>query len=263
VVYCTTTIFVKIIEENQKKIMSPSIQKHSLLKSIILHLLPGILVGICYYAITPIVLLHGFPSVMALNLSGLFILLPFELGFLRYQKKKEGVSSLKGIMVYTKTLKSWQYLVYVFVIIVLSGIAFKVFSFTSDLLMPLLKQIPAEMQLNMGLNGEYLKSKLIITYALFLILVVIAIPIVEELYFRGYLLPRMPSKLKGWTVLIHSGLFALYHTFSPGLIIVRTLGVFPLVYMVKRKENIYIGMVAHCLGNSIDFVVGLLFILNM
>jgi membrane protease YdiL (CAAX protease family) len=200
---------------------------------------------------------------MALNLSGLFILLPFELGFLLYHKQKEGASSLKGIIAYTKPLKSWQYLVYVLVIIVLSGIAFKVFSFTSDLLMPLFQLIPAEMQLNMGLSDEYPKSNLIITYALFLILIVIALPIVEELYFRGYLLPRMPSKLKAWTVLIHCGLFALYHTFSPGLIIVRTLGVLPLAYMVKRKENIYIGMIAHCLGNSIDFVIGLVFIFNM
>lgn len=243
--------------------MRYSIREHSLLKSIILHLLPGILIGIFYYTITPIVILHGFPSLMALNLSGLFILIPFELGFLLYHKQKEGVSSLKGILPYTKTLKNWQYLVYVLVIIVLSGIAFKVFSFTSDLLMPLFRQIPTEMHLNMGLSDEYHKSKLIITYALFLILIVIALPIVEELYFRGYLLPRIPSKLKAWTVLINSGLFALYHTYSPGLIIVRTLGVLPLVYMVKRKENIYIGMIAHCLGNSIDFVVGLVFILKM
>lgn len=243
--------------------MNYSIQKHSLLKSIILHLLPGILVGICYYAITPIVKLHGFPSVMALILSGLFILLPLEMGLLLYQKRKKGVSSLKGILTYTKSLKNWEYLVYTLVIIVLSGIAFKIFSFTSDLLLPLLLQIPAEMQLDMGLSDEYLKSRLIITYALFLILIVIVLPIVEELYFRGYLLPRMPSKLKVWTELIHSGLFALYHTWTPGLFIARTIGVLPLVYMVKRKENIYIGIMAHCLINSIDFMIGLVFILNM
>jgi len=243
--------------------MSISIRKHSLLKSIVLHLLPGILVGICYYAITPVVKSYGFPSVMALILSGLFVLLPFELGFLIYHKRKKGVSSLKGIIPYTKTVKNWQYFVYTLVVIVLSGIAFKVFSFTSDLFMPILRHVPAEMQLDMGLSDEYLKSRLIITYALFLILIVAVLPIVEKLYFRGYLLPRMPSKLKAWTELIHSGLFALYHTWTPGLFIARAIGILPLVYLVKRKKNIYIGIMAHCLINSIDFIIGLVFILNM
>ena len=244
--------------------MDSSILKQSLLKSIILHLLPGILIGICYYAITPVVKSHGFPSVMALILAGLFILIPFELGFLLYQKRTNKVNSLKGLMVYTESLKFWQYLVYTLAIIILSGIAFKAFSFTSDLLNPLLLQIiPSGMQLDMGLNGEYLKSSLIITYALFLILIVIVLPIIEELYFRGHLLPRMPSKLKNWTELVHSGLFALYHTWTPGLLITRTIGVLPLIYIVKRKKNIYLGIMAHCLINSIDFIVGLVFILNM
>ena len=244
--------------------MDSSIQKHSLLKSIILHLLPGILIGTCYYSIVPIVKMYGFPSVKALILSGFFVLIPFELGFLIYQKRTNKLNSLKELFEYTKNLKYWQYIVYTLAIIILSGIAFKVFSFTSDLLNPLLLQIiPPEMQLDMGLSVEYLKYKLIITYALFLILIVIVLPIIEELYFRGYLLPRMPSKLKNWTEPIHSGLFALYHTWSLGLFITRTIGILPLIYFVKRKKNIYIGIIAHCLVNSIDFIIGLVFIFNM
>ena len=116
------------------------------------------------------------------------------------------------------------------------------------------------MSLNMGLDGDYSKSKLIITYALFLILIVTILPTIEELYFRGYLLPRMPSRLKGWTEIIHSGFFALYHTWTPWMVIVRTFGVLPTIYAVKKKENILIGIVAHCLLNSIDFFIGLMFI---
>ena len=201
---------------------------------------------------------------MALILSGFFILIPFELGFLLYQKRTNELNTLTGLLAYTKNLKYWQYIVYTLAIIILSGIASKVFSFTSDLLNPLLLQIISpEMQLDMGLSDEYLKYKLIITYALFLILIVIVLPIIEELYFRGYLLPRMPSKLKRWTELIHSGLFALYHTWTPSLFITRTIGVLPLIYFVKRKENIYIGIIAHCLINSIDLIIGLVFILKM
>lgn len=85
-------------------------------------------------------------------------------------------------------------------------------------------------------------------------------PIIEEFYFRGYLLSRMPSKLKGWSALTHSGLFALYHTWTPWLFITRTISVLPLVYIVKWEKNIYIGIIAHCLMNSIDFIIGIIII---
>lgn len=243
--------------------MSSLPTRHSIIKSVILHLLPGILVGICYYAIIPILKNNGYPSAMALTLSGLFVLCPFVLFFLLTQKKVEGTKSVREIIFYKKPMKVWEYIVYSFVIILLAGLAFKAFGFASDVLKPLFDWMPSYMVLDMGLSNEYLKSKLITTYILFLLMVVVVLPIVEEVYFRGYLLPRMPLKLKSWDVLVHSGLFALYHTWTPWLAITRAIGVLPLVYLVKRKQNIYIGMIAHCLINSIDFIIGLLFILKM
>ncbi|HDZ12889.1 MAG TPA: CPBP family intramembrane metalloprotease, partial [Bacteroidetes bacterium] len=70
------------------------------------------------------------------------------------------------------------------------------------------------------------------------------------------------SNLKGWTPLIHSALFSLYHIWTPWMFVARTLGVLPLVYIVKRKRNIYLGIIVHCLLNSVDFIVGVHFILN-
>ena len=46
------------------------------------------------------------------------------------------------------------------------------------------------------------------------------------------------------------------------MFVARTLGVLPLVYIVKRKRNIYLGIIVHCLLNSVDFIVGVHFILN-
>jgi membrane protease YdiL (CAAX protease family) len=92
---------------------------------------------------------------------------------------------------------------------------------------------------------------------------VLVLPATEELYFRGYLLPRMPSKLKGWTGIVHSGLFALYHFWAPWLFITRTFGVLPLIYIVRRKENIILGIISHCLLNSMDFFFGVSLIIKM
>jgi membrane protease YdiL (CAAX protease family) len=240
--------------------MKNEICEHSLLKSVGLHLLPGILGGSCYFAIVPLVKSNGFPSLMALILAGIFVLIPFELGFLMFQKRTTGQKFFNGIIQYFKKVRTWQYFVLIPVIIILTGLIFKALNFTSDFLKTFFSWIPSDMFLDMGLDSDYSKSKLIITYVLFLILIVMILPTIEELYFRGYLLPRMPSRLKGWTQIIHSGCFALYHTWTPWMVIVRTFGVLPLIYVVKKKENIYIGIVAHCLLNLIDFFIGFIFI---
>jgi len=117
-------------------------------------------------------------------------------------------------------------------------------------------------RLDMGLGGEYSKSVLIITYLFAFIFVVIVAPTVEELYFRGYLLPRMP-RWKGWTPILHSTLFALYHTWTPWMAITRTIAMLPLIYIVQRKRNIYLGIIIHCLINVIDIIIGVVFIFSL
>ncbi|MCJ7821374.1 MAG: CPBP family intramembrane metalloprotease [Bacteroidales bacterium] len=243
--------------------MKNEIPEHSLLKSIFLHLLPGLLAGACYFILAPHVKSLGFPSVMAMILSGIIIMIPFELGFLIYQKRLTGQMLFNGVIQYCKKIPTWQYFVLVPAIFLLSGLLFKAFGFTSDFLRPLFDWIPPDFIFDMGLEKDFSKSTLVITYSSFLILVVLVVPTIEEFYFRGFLLPRMPSRLKGWTEIVHSGLFALYHTWTPWMFIIRTVGVLPLIYAVKRKQNIYIGIIAHCLLNSVDFFIGLKFILSL
>ena len=87
------------------------------------------------------------------------------------------------------------------------------------------------------------------TSALFLVLINgIFGPIVEELYFRGYLLPRI-SQLRGWAPLFNSVLFSIYHFFSPWQNPLRILAFTPVFYACWKK-NIYV--IVHCLGISWD-----------
>ena len=164
----------------------PEVKKHSLLQSIVYHLLPGILIGVFYFLARRPVENLGYPSVMSLILAIIFILIPFELGFLLYQGKKiNGSYSLKGIISYNHPIPVWQLILWVVFIFLLTGVIFTLLKpleifFQSNVFF----WIP---QLNSGLDGEYSKQILIITYILFFLFAALSAPIVEDLFSRIFI----------------------------------------------------------------------------
>ncbi len=234
------------------------IEKHPTTQSVILHLLPGILVG-CFFLLTrqPVINM-GYPSVIALILAYAFILIPVELGVLVYQGKKQmGRFTLQGIISYRNSIPWWQYPAWVLVIFISVGAIFTLLKpFDAFLQEWLFSWVPG---INNGLDGNYSRGTLILTYSLVFIFVAILAPLVEELYFRGYLLPRMKGK---YAPLFHSFLFAAQHALEPWMIITRTLGFLPILFGVKKK-NIYIGIIVHILCNMVNVVTGIAFIVRM
>ncbi len=234
------------------------IEKHSTAQSLILHLLPGILVGCFYFLALKPVAKMGYPSFFAQFLAFAFILVPLELGFLLVQgKKKTGHFTLQGIISYRNPIPWWQYFVWVGIIFVIVGA-----------IMTLCKPVDSFLQkalffwmpeVNTGLDGTFPKTILIVTYAVFLIINVFLAPLVEELYFRGYLLPRMKGK---YAIFFHSFLFAAIHVFSPWMVFARTVGFLPII-IGTTKKNIYVGMIVHMLCNAVGFVTGIIYISKM
>jgi membrane protease YdiL (CAAX protease family) len=241
-----------------------NIRKHSLLESLLYHLLPGILIGAGYYLIVPRIQAEGYPSVVAIILTAIFILIPVELGILFWHgKRRNGKLSLMGIVLYRQKLDWHQYLLWIVVIFISSGLIITVLNPVSTIIEGWFTWIPENLRLGMGLSDAFTKSKLIQTYALHFVFIVIIAPAIEELYFRGFLLPRMPKNL-GWAApIVHSLLFAVYHVWSPWMFLARTLALLPLIYIVRWKKNIFLGVGAHWLVNSIDLVMGVMFILSM
>jgi hypothetical protein len=234
------------------------IEKHSTTQSVILHLLPGILVGAFYFLALQPVARMGYPSLFAFYLAVAFVLVPVELGFLLYQgKKKTGRFTLEGIISYRNPIPWWQYFVWVPIIFVIVG---AIMTFLAPVDSFLQKNLFFWMpDHNSGLDGNYSKTILIVSYSMFLIFNVFLGPIVEELYFRGYLLPRMKGK---FAILFHSFLFAATHVFTPWMILSRTPGFLPILFGTTKK-NIYVGMIVHMLCNSVGFVIGIVYIAKM
>jgi hypothetical protein len=63
-------------------------------------------------------------------------------------------------------------------------------------------------------------------------------------------------------LVLHSFLFAVYHFFTPWMIITRTLGMLPLAFAVKRK-NIWVSVIVHVLANALDLIAATAFIASM
>ena len=79
-------------------------------------------------------------------------------------------------------------------------------------------------------------------------------PIAEELYFRGYVLPKT-NHLGKWSPVVHTLFFALYHLWSIWLFPIRFIATLPLYYFVWKHKNIYLGIVVHCILNIVGDVI--------
>ena len=73
-------------------------------------------------------------------------------------------------------------------------------------------------------------------------------PVVEELYFRGFLLPRMEHL--GWMApVVNSLLFAVYHFYFPENVPGIFLAFLLISYVVWLKKDWRIGAIVHSLSN--------------
>lgn len=224
---------------------SPAVEQHSLLQSVLLHLLPAIPITLVYVAIAPFFVGQGFPPAFALCLAIPVALIPVQLGYLLFLgRKANGRLSLKGVVAYTERIPLWQGVGMVVLILAWSILCFAVLSrsvggFIAE---TFFSWAPGWY---VGVNRfEGPWPLLLATWLMILVFGSILGPVVEELYFRGYLLPRM-SRLKGSAPLLNAALFALYHVWTPWEVVTRALSVWPLAYVVQRKRCLYLGMAAH------------------
>ena len=84
-------------------------EQHSSVRTVVLHLLPGMLMLAFYVGAAPAVRGLGFPSLMAIFLAIVFVLVPFELGHLFHSARKGG-SSLGSVLLYREPVRKAQLL---------------------------------------------------------------------------------------------------------------------------------------------------------
>jgi membrane protease YdiL (CAAX protease family) len=226
-------------------------EQHSLGRSIVLHLLPGA----ALFAFVVVVDAGGVPAVVALLIGIAVVVLPLEFGYLLVQaRRRTGAWNVLDVVDYREHLPGRR---------------------VALLAIPLVAWFIAMLILSTGVLDQWLADSVFSwypesirefasfdddsTYSTWILVVFFALafaingvigPVVEELYFRGHLLPRIDRFGRGAPVL-NAVLFSVYHFWTPWQNPGRILGLLPWIYTVWRKRSVQLSIVIHISVNCI------------
>ena len=242
--------------------MSNNLDQHSLIKSITLHFLPGLLILLVFVFLIEILGNQVMPNMLLFLFTVPLALAPFELGIMYYLGwKRNKRLSLEGIVLNRNRIRTKNYFWLVpLTFIATIGLLVLISSFSNPIY-ELFDWWPNKLSLDFEYSG-YSKNILLLTAVLTIIGAGIIAPIVEEMYFRGFLLPRL-SRFGRFAPVLESGLFAIYHFWSPWKFLERTIAWLPITYFAQYKKNIYVGMIVHCLINTIGMMPVLVRIMRL
>ena len=219
-------------------------------------LVPGALMTLAFVVVAPIVESTGFPPLAALLVAILLVLIPIELGIVLRAGRGHD-QRIRSVVPYRRPLplRDWAWLLPTLVILAFVGfgVSMVIEPAVIDALFGWLPDWFVR-PVDADTVTDFSREAWLVTLAAFLVLNGFIGPVVEELYFRGYLLPRM-EWMGRWAPLVNVSLFSLYHFWSPWQIVGRILGFGPTIYAVRWKENIYVGMVVHCTLNTLSVIV--------
>jgi membrane protease YdiL (CAAX protease family) len=233
---------------------NPATEQLPRLTLLVLFLVPGALMTVVFVAIAPFIEAQGFPPIAALLVAIALVLVPFELGIVWRASRRQGFDSA---VPYRRSLPIRDWLWLVPALIVAAFVGFGVSMAIEPIIIDsLFGWVPDWFvrPIDPDRVREYSREAWLVTLGAYFVLNGFVGPIVEELYFRGYLLPRM-EWMGRWAPLVNVSLFSLYHFWSPWQVLGRILGFAPTVYAVRWKQNIYLGMVVHCSLNTLGIVI--------
>jgi len=219
-----------------------------------LHLVPGGLAVVVYLSLISPMGEIGFPPLAALLAAIILVILPLELGVIAYAGRRQAPSGLFGAVLYRNSVprRLWWTLAPLLIVVgvAASALGMLVERPLLDLLGGLLPQWLVDPVATDAMR-DYDTSVWVVTLTVYFVVNVLLGPVVEEMYFRGYLLPRM-RRFGRWAPLLNTVLFSLYHFWSPAQLVSRIGGAAPYVYAVERNRSIYLGIVIHVALNAIS-----------
>ena len=159
------------------------------------------------------------------------------------------------------TRKDWIYTVALLIVMI---IIYGTLSFTSKWLIQfqlfsppefLLPSVDPRLEQNLLVDsfmGIPLKGQwwVAVVYFIFLLFNIFG----EELWWRGYILPRQELAFSKWTWVIHGTLWGMFHIFWKWNLIILFPTCLALSYVVYKQKNTWIGIISHLAFNSAPLI---------
>ena len=243
--------------------MLTELKKQSFTKSVLLHICPGAIQMLTFVILIPIVLNLGFPSLMADNIVAIIAMVPIQFGILFHVAKRQtGTYQIMKLFPFQEKSKFFEYVIFIAIMLLWAlAVSAVLTPFENGLRDGLFSFVPNEIAMRTLDAALYSKDKLIISAAFLMLTNGVIAPITEELFFRGYLLPRIKAS-PIVAVIINSVLFSLYHFFSPWYFSSRVLMTIPVYYWVVKQKNIRFSIAAHMIANLFGSISGVISLLS-
>jgi membrane protease YdiL (CAAX protease family) len=213
------------------------------------HLYPGVIILLGFLFAGPLAIQYGYPPQFGLLLCIIVIAVPLLIAHLKAAKKKEHTSSIYELNGYRQKMPTGKLVIYSLGLVIF---AFLIWGATQSLNLLIAEKLSYLLPTWFTVQdfSGYEKSKIVVTLAVNLVFNGFLAPFVEELYFRGYLLPRMNSFGK-WSFVMNAVLFSLYHFWQPYIYFTLLFSLLPMTYLVWRTKDLRLGILTHVLLNVI------------
>lgn len=229
----------------------------NLTRQILFHFYPGIIILVFYILFSNYVIELGYPGLAGLLLVELLVLPPVMFSHLAaHGKRLNGVFSFNNVIGFTARLSVKQYIKWSLIGIVACFLIYIPLYPAGLFLRDSVFDWLPEWYFNPVFGSSDVSLIATVFLAGILIDGIIG-PVAEEIFFRGYLLPRM-AYLKSWAPILNGVLFGLYHFWQPhNYLAIIGVGIV-LSYVVWKTQNVYLGIIIHCTLNILGAVGGYL-----
>ncbi|GAA0607764.1 CPBP family intramembrane metalloprotease [Kribbella sandramycini] len=236
--------------------------RHSLPLSVALHLVPGVLIVAAYLlAGEPLALALGAPVFLGWAIALCLILYPLLAALYWLGHRRNGRLTLRGVLHYTDKplpkakLAALAIPLFLWMMIV-SLALIPLDNFVFEQFFTWLPYAEAGGSATTYLDGHS-RTAILTTLAICLPLTGISLPLIEELYFRGFLLPRL-AHLGATAPILNTVLFALYHFWAPWTFFSKLVFFLPGPWLVWKKHDIRLSIAMHVGSTLISTTAGLI-----
>lgn len=225
------------------------ILQHRLSTSVALHLLPGVAVTLGYLAVGPRLHEAGIPPEVGVLLAFVVVMAPVTVWHLRRAARRgetpvayRGRLTRRQAWLWVPLLTLWSFLAWALITPLEHALSAVWLAWLPDWFHGL-SAGPAAYSPN-GLR-----------FALGISLVVngLLAPVVEEVYFRGYLMPRL-GRLGAWAPVASTVLFTVYHFWQPMNLLKIAVAMLPWIYVTWRIQRLRVAIAVHMAINLLGVV---------